>query len=141
MVSPSADYKQFASIREPGPQGEVLHIFGDVDCLSAEEFAVAIEEAITVDEMLIVNLTRCRYMDTTGLSTLVRAKKRFGSSLMGPRQGEYAHRAPVPHDRTRRRLAGRHRVAAARGRRPSVRSKGGNRIPLTAPPRGFFRSV
>jgi anti-anti-sigma factor len=82
MVSPSADYKQFASIREPGPQGEVLHIFGDVDCLSAEEFAVAIEEAITVDEMLIVNLTRCRYMDTTGLSTLVRAKKRFGSSLM-----------------------------------------------------------
>ena len=68
MVSPSADYKQFASIREPGPQGEVLHIFGDVDCLSAEEFAVAIEEAITVDEMLIVNLTRCRYMDTTGLN-------------------------------------------------------------------------
>jgi len=81
----SDDYNQFAAIREAGPEGQTVHIFGDVDVLTAPEFEEAIAEAAVVHAAsggaVTINFTRCRYLDSSGLAVLVRARRRLGSYL------------------------------------------------------------
>lgn len=66
-----------AVIRETLPNAEVLHVFGDADIATASELESSINE---IDSSLpvIVNLTECRFIDTTGISVLIRGYKRLG---------------------------------------------------------------
>jgi anti-anti-sigma factor len=73
-------YAPFAAVREEGPHGAVLHIFGDVDITTAPLFAEAIAEA-THGGGLVINFAKCRYLDTSGLTVLIRERKRLGSRL------------------------------------------------------------
>lgn len=72
-------YRQFATVREVVENGFMLHVFGDVDLCEATEFGKAIDEAAADGDSVVVNLTQCRYIDSAGLATLVRAGKRFGT--------------------------------------------------------------
>ncbi len=73
-------YTQFAAVHEIGPEGSVLHVFGDVDRISAPLLEAAIDEAAGSDALLI-NFAKCRYLDTSGLTVLVRERKRLGARL------------------------------------------------------------
>jgi len=73
-------YTQFATVHEVGPHGAVLHVFGDVDRLSAPMLEAAIDDVAGAD-LLIVNFAKCRYMDASGLTVLVRERKRLGARL------------------------------------------------------------
>lgn len=79
------EYSQFAAVRESNPDGQVLHVFGDVDVLTAQQFEDAILEAAAEQAVsggsVTVNFTRCRYLDSSGLAVLVRARRRLGSHL------------------------------------------------------------
>ncbi len=79
------DYVQFAAIREVAQYGHVLHVFGDVDVLTAGEFEEAIDDAVLLQGSaggtVTINLTKCRYLDSSGLAVLVRARRRLGSEL------------------------------------------------------------
>jgi anti-anti-sigma factor len=59
----------------------ILHAFGEVDMCEAAEFSAAIDDAAADGYPVLVNLTECRYMDSSGLEVLARAKKRFGTQL------------------------------------------------------------
>jgi anti-anti-sigma factor len=73
-------YTQFATVHELGPYGPVLHVFGDVDQVSAPLLESAIDD-VAGDETLMVNFAKCRYLDASGLTVLVRERKRLGTRL------------------------------------------------------------
>ena len=74
-------YSQFATVHEVGPRGNVLHVFGDLDLTSAPALETAIATIAAEDDSLIVNLVKCRYLDTSGLTVLVRSRKCLGTRL------------------------------------------------------------
>jgi anti-anti-sigma factor len=77
------DYKQFATVREIEPRRVVLHVFGDVDLSTAAELKQAIDEIALMDgdSLLLIDLLKCRYFDSSGLKTLIHARKLFGTRL------------------------------------------------------------
>ena len=77
----SDTYSPFATVHEVGPHGNLLHVFGDLDLISASALETAITAIAADDESLIVNLVDCRYLDTSGLTVLVRCRKRLGARL------------------------------------------------------------
>jgi anti-anti-sigma factor len=74
-------YQQFATVRELVDSGLMLHVFGEVDLCEAAEFSKAIDDAAADGFPVLVNLTGCRYIDSSGLGVLARASKRFGPQL------------------------------------------------------------
>ena len=76
------NYHPFATVREASPHGEVLHVFGDVDQTTTEELETAIDEAAAGGATVIVNFARCRYLDSSGLTVLLRAHKRYGAAFV-----------------------------------------------------------
>jgi anti-anti-sigma factor len=76
------NYKQFATVQEVEPRWVMLHVFGDIDLSSAGELIEAIDEAANIDSdsLLIINLSKCRYFGSNGLTALIHARK-----LVGPR--------------------------------------------------------
>jgi len=74
-------YQQFATVREAVPRGEILHVFGDVDLATVGNLNEAIDEAVMDGGGLLINLTKCRYFDSSGLAALIRARKRLGTRL------------------------------------------------------------
>jgi anti-anti-sigma factor len=69
-----------AVIRETLPNAEVLHVFGDADIATASELENSIN-GIDSSLPLIVDLSECRFIDTTAISVLIRAFKRIGDLL------------------------------------------------------------
>jgi anti-anti-sigma factor len=74
-------YQQFATVREAVDDGFMLHVFGEVDLCEAAEFSAAIDAVAAAGFPVLVNLTECRYIDSSGLGVLARATKRFGTHL------------------------------------------------------------
>jgi len=74
-------YSEFATVHEVGSSGNVLHVFGDVDVTTAPSLASAIDDAVNGMPSIVVNLTKCRYLDSSGLTVLVRQRKRLGGRL------------------------------------------------------------
>lgn len=70
----------FVAIRETLPNAEVLHVFGDADIATAPELEQSINE-VDASLPLIVDLSECRFIDTTAISVLIRAFKRLGASF------------------------------------------------------------
>jgi anti-anti-sigma factor len=65
-------------IHDTLPNAEILHVFGDADIATAPELETSIN-GIVSPLPLIVDLTECRFIDTTAISVLIRAYKRLGS--------------------------------------------------------------
>jgi anti-anti-sigma factor len=55
----------------------VVHVFSEVDISTAPELDAEVSK-VTEDGLVIVELSDCRYMDTSGISVLTRAYRRFG---------------------------------------------------------------
>lgn len=68
---------QNAIILESRPDGEILHIFGEVDLTSVEELRSAIDRAAASGPHVIVDLEPCTYIDSTILSVLMRASENY----------------------------------------------------------------
>ena len=57
-----------------------MHVFGDADIATAPEFETSINE-IDSSLPLIIDLSECRFIDTTAISVLVRSFKRLGDNF------------------------------------------------------------
>jgi len=71
------DVAQNAIILESRPEGEVLHVFGEVDLTSVDELRSAIDKAAASGPHVIVDLEPCTYIDSTILSVLMRASDTY----------------------------------------------------------------
>lgn len=65
------------AIRETLPSAEILHVFGDADIATAPELESSINE-VDSSLPLIVDLSKCGFIDTSAISVLIRAFKRLG---------------------------------------------------------------
>ncbi len=65
-------------IRETLPNAEILHVFGDADIATAPELETSINE-IDSSLPLVIDLSECRFIDTTAISVLIRSFKRLGN--------------------------------------------------------------
>lgn len=70
------EYREFAMVVERTGNEAILHVFGDVDLSCASEFEKAIEQAALTSDTVTIDLQKCQYMDSAGLTTLVRAAQR-----------------------------------------------------------------
>jgi len=70
-----------AFIRERVGQTEFVHVYGDVDLANVAELERSFNGPHSLETRLFADLTNCRYMDSTGLAVLVRAKKNFGDKF------------------------------------------------------------
>jgi anti-sigma B factor antagonist len=74
-------YKQFAIVRDMEPRRVTLHVFGDVDMSTVGELNEAIDEITADVKSLLIDLSKCRYFDSSGLAAAVRARKALGGRL------------------------------------------------------------
>ena len=74
-------YKQFAIVRDEEPCHIVLHVFGDVDLSTVGELKAAIDEIDEDGNSVLINLSKCRYFDSSGLAALIRARTILGTRL------------------------------------------------------------
>ena len=56
------------------PERVVVAVSSDIDIASVTQFRAALDNAITLGKPVVVDLTACRYLDSTGISTLVGAR-------------------------------------------------------------------
>jgi anti-anti-sigma factor len=71
------DVSQSAIILESQPEGDILHVFGELDLTSVDELRGAIDRAAANSPHVIVDLAPCTYIDSTTLSVLMRASKTY----------------------------------------------------------------
>jgi anti-sigma B factor antagonist len=64
-----------AFIREEAAGGNILHVLGEVDLANADEFQSAVMEIAGKAGDLIIDLTACTYMDSSGLRVIATAHK------------------------------------------------------------------
>lgn len=74
-------YTQFAIVRDVQPRLVTLHVFGDVDMATVGELSDAIDEIASDGDALLINLSKCRYFDSSGLAALIQARKILGARL------------------------------------------------------------
>ena len=62
---------------------DVVHVFGEVDLFTSPDLERAVADAAKGSEtqFVVVDFTECRYLDSTTLSVLVRAKKALPDRL------------------------------------------------------------
>ena len=72
---------RLAIVRENLADAVVVHAFGELDLQTAPELERAIEQARDEHEVVVVDFSECRYLDSTTLSVLVRAAKVLGRRL------------------------------------------------------------
>ena len=68
---------QNAIILESRPEGEILHVLGEVDLTSVDEVRSAIDRSAAQGINVIVDLEPCTYIDSTILSVLMRASETY----------------------------------------------------------------
>jgi len=70
------------SVVENGLPGAVVAVRGELDYLNSGRFEALIEECRLAGKTpVIVDLTQCRYIDSTVLTVFVRANKSLGGAL------------------------------------------------------------
>lgn len=74
-------YRQFAIVQDIEPLNVVLHVFGDVDMSTVGELTQAIDQIALDGDPLLINLSKCRYFDSSGLAALIHARKVLGARL------------------------------------------------------------
>jgi len=80
-------------VRESRPLVEIVHVFGEIDLASVAGLSAAIDAAAEASTTVIVDLTPCRYIDSTTLSALIRANQLYaGRFLVVVPPGGLVHR-------------------------------------------------
>jgi anti-anti-sigma factor len=51
----------------------IVAVFSDIDIASVAQFRTALDSAIAAGKPIVVDLSACKYLDSTGISTLVSA--------------------------------------------------------------------
>jgi anti-sigma B factor antagonist len=74
-------HARVAIIVETLTAAAIVHVFGELDLMSAPELERAIEKAAREHEVVVVDFAECRYLDSTTLSALVRSAKLLGERL------------------------------------------------------------
>jgi anti-anti-sigma factor len=76
-ATPSADIPQFDISSGPGPEGvRVVRVFGEVDMSHEEELSAELRAAIESDAQgIVVDLTECEFIDSTGVRTLLLSRE------------------------------------------------------------------
>lgn len=69
-----------AFIHDAGAEG-VVHIFGEIDLSNAAEFESELREAAARQRSIVINLSACNYMDSSGLRVLLRLHADLGDRL------------------------------------------------------------
>jgi anti-anti-sigma factor len=79
--------------------GEVLSLIGEYDMYSSAELASEIDCRLSESGSLCVDFTRCTYVDSSILTLLIRAVKRYGNRLqmIVPSDGNVARLFSVTH--------------------------------------------
>jgi anti-anti-sigma factor len=72
--------------------GDVLRVLSDVDLLSAPKLAALIDGLAASEAPLVVDFTRCTYIDSTTLSLLARRRRSLGErfSILAADEGVVA---------------------------------------------------
>jgi anti-anti-sigma factor len=63
------------------PAADVLRVCGELDFGNSGKFAAALERAARLEYPLAIDLTKCRYMDASAISVLVRAQSVLSSRI------------------------------------------------------------
>jgi anti-anti-sigma factor len=76
-ASPSADIPQFEIDSGPGPDGvRVVCVRGEVDMSHEEELRAELRRAVASDaDAIVVDLTECEFIDSTGVRTLLLSRE------------------------------------------------------------------
>lgn len=78
------DVARGAFIRQPLGDIEYIHVFGEIDSETDDDFRSAIADASRNAKRIVVDLTRCTYVGSQGFSVLVNAKKLMDLSVIAP---------------------------------------------------------
>jgi anti-anti-sigma factor len=70
-----------AIVTENLADAAVVHVFGEIDLVSAPVLERAIREAESEPNLVIVDFSECRYLDSTTLTVLVKCGKTLGERL------------------------------------------------------------
>jgi anti-anti-sigma factor len=73
--------ESLVAIRESLAREEILHVYSDIDMVSGPAFESMLVESSALGKKIVVDLTECPYMDSTGLRLLIIAHKAFGTRL------------------------------------------------------------
>lgn len=73
-----------AFIRQTIGDDEYIHVFGEVDTDSDDEFRAAIIDAARTAKRVVVDLTRCTYIGSQGFAVLVNARSLTAVAVVAP---------------------------------------------------------
>lgn len=73
-----ADY---ALVTESSDNAETLHAIGVLDIFMASELEFAIADVAAAQKPVVLELSDCRYLDSTIISVLIRSHRTLGSGL------------------------------------------------------------
>lgn len=68
-------------VTSQGPNCRCVSVRGDIDLANARELAIALEDAATAGPV-VLNLSDCSYLDSTGLSVLVKHERNHRGRLV-----------------------------------------------------------
>jgi anti-anti-sigma factor len=76
VPAPSADIPQFQISSEKGPDGvRVVRVVGEVDISHEEELRQALQRAGTQGSGIVVDLTECEFIDSSGVRALLLSRE------------------------------------------------------------------
>ena len=68
---------RFAAIYDEADDGSILRVFGEVDLATSPEFEKSVQSATMHGKPVAIDLSECAYIDSSGLTVLARAAKRY----------------------------------------------------------------
>jgi len=71
----------YAIVHETADNAEILHVFGDLDLVSSPDFEAKMVSNVRIGRLLVVNLLECKYIDSSALGALIRARRVVGPRL------------------------------------------------------------
>ena len=60
---------------------DVIHVYGDVDIANSAELEQTIRTSARPGHAIVLDFSECRYVDSSVITVLVRARKQFGPLL------------------------------------------------------------
>lgn len=70
-----------AFVHDKVPSADIVHVFGDVDLSTSQEFENALTRASRAGSPLIIDLSECRFIDSSAIAVMIRTHERLGSDL------------------------------------------------------------
>jgi anti-anti-sigma factor len=72
MNAAEVSHFEVRTIEEPGAY--IVQVSGEIDLATAQEFEAAVVSGIETAGALVIDLSDCGFMDSTGISVLIRAR-------------------------------------------------------------------